>query len=412
MRATILFPGDYFSLNNPDDNFAAELDAVTACDELDVALFNYNEYIEGAPLKLNKPASQCAKMLIYRGWMMKPNQYERFYSDLVSLGFDPLTSPSSYERMHCFPSAGEIFRGQTPQFKVYPAANGRVEINADEVNASFDRFMVKDYVKSVKGTSFPTYIKTPIAQEDLDSLIEEFIKLRGALFTGGIVLKEFVDLKRYGKATNEWREFRFLNGIRLALARNSNQPDSCRRPPNDYLVTRNMVVVPFYTVDYAELEDGSWTILEVGDGGVSGLAAADNPIGFYEKMADALSRIHPVPKGLHAIKYDVFDDKTEPEDVKKWLSAHPEESALAYCYAYVHNRSGLSRWESEFNPDGSDIEENYKAWFELSVDLFGRIEKILESEDASIQVTGMFYKAAPFMARNGYADGCGWWVAE
>lgn len=30
MKATILFPGDYFSLNSPNDNFSAELDAVVA----------------------------------------------------------------------------------------------------------------------------------------------------------------------------------------------------------------------------------------------------------------------------------------------------------------------------------------------------------------------------------------------
>ena len=42
MGNTILFPGDYFSLNNPNDNFTAELDAVTATDDLDVAIFNYD----------------------------------------------------------------------------------------------------------------------------------------------------------------------------------------------------------------------------------------------------------------------------------------------------------------------------------------------------------------------------------
>ena len=65
--------------------------------------------------------------------------------------------------------------------------------------------MVKDYVKSMKGTSFPTRIDTPITQKELDDLVAEFIRLRGSLFTGGIVLKEYVDLKRYEERTNEWR---------------------------------------------------------------------------------------------------------------------------------------------------------------------------------------------------------------
>lgn len=52
MGNTILFPGDYFSLNNPNDNFTEELDAVAATDGLDAALFNYDEFVEGAPLRL------------------------------------------------------------------------------------------------------------------------------------------------------------------------------------------------------------------------------------------------------------------------------------------------------------------------------------------------------------------------
>lgn len=320
MRATILFPGDYFSLNSPYDNFAAEVNAALACSGLDVLLFNYDDYIGGAPLRFNKPVGQCAELLIYRGWMMKPEQYERLYGDSAGLGFDVLTNPICYEKMHCFPRAGKVFEGQTPRFKVYPAIDGHVDIDADEVNDLFGRFMVKDYVKSVKGTSFPSYIETPISQEQLDRLIKKFIELRGELFTGGIVLKEYVNLKRYGKTTNEWREFSFLNGIRLALARNSNQPEDCPRPPKDYLLTRNTPIVPFYTVDYAELEDGSWTIVEAGDGGVSGLAAADSATRFYEAMADVLERIYPVPEGVHALDYGAFNDKTGPDDVRGWLS--------------------------------------------------------------------------------------------
>lgn len=294
MRATVLFPGDYFSQNNPSDNFAAELDAAVACNEIDALLFNYDEYTEGGPLRLSKPANACAKPLIYRGWMMKPGQYKRFYDDLVSAGFSPLTSAACYERMHCFPNAAKMLAGQTPRFKAYPATNGRIRIDASEVNALFKCFMVKDYVKSAKGTPFPIYIKTPVTQKELDSLIEKFIELRGELFTGGIVLKEFVDLKRYGKTTNEWREFRFLGGKKLTLARNSNQPASCPKPPDNCLAARNAAFAPncspFYTIDYAELEDGTWTVVEVGDGGVSGLAAADNATRFYEEIANALRR--------------------------------------------------------------------------------------------------------------------------
>lgn len=71
--------------------------------------------------------------------------------------------------------------------------------------------MVKDYAKSVKGTRFPVSFRTPASQERIDEIVEEFVRLRGDLFTAGIVCKEYVDLVRCGGATNEWRAF-YLGG--------------------------------------------------------------------------------------------------------------------------------------------------------------------------------------------------------
>lgn len=292
MKATILFPGDYFSLNSPNDNFSAELDAVVATDGLEAALFNFDEYMEGGSLALNKPAEHLPKLVIYRGWMMKPEQYRRFHDNLVSLGFEPMVSPLCYESMHCFPNAAEMFDGQTPQFLVFPEDDGQVSIDADAVNGAFKRFMVKDYVKSAKNTDFPAFIETPVTQGELDGYIQDFIRRRGSLFTGGIVLKEYVDLKKYEGVTNEWRQFVFLRGAQLGMFRNSCQPRTTPEPPGSYLSTRNIAVVPFYTVDYAELADGTWTIIEAGDGQVSGLAESDDPMRFYETMASQLAQLH------------------------------------------------------------------------------------------------------------------------
>ena len=173
---------------------------------------------------------------------------------------------------------------------VFPEKDGQVRIEADTVNRAFERFMIKDYVKSVKNTDFPIFIETPVTQEELDGYIQDFIRKRGSLFTGGIVLKEYVDLKKYEGTTNEWRQFVFMQGARLGLCRNSSQPQTVPEPPESYLSMRNTAVAPFYTVDYAELADGTWTIIEAGDGQVSGLAESDDPIRFYKAMASCLAQ--------------------------------------------------------------------------------------------------------------------------
>lgn len=133
------------------------------------------------------------------------------------------------------------------------------------------------------------------------------MKLRGDLFTGGIVLKEYVDLKLYETHTNEWRDFIFQSNWSLGIKRNSDQPEDCPAPPNDYLLKQTIVNSPFYSVDYAELANGSWTIIEVGDGQVSGLPTSVDPKCFYEEIASlrhippALSSREPNGQSLKAI---------------------------------------------------------------------------------------------------------------
>ncbi len=72
----------------------------------------------------------------------------------------------------------------------------------------FGRFMVKDYVKSVKGTGFPRFFGQSIDQETFDRWIEVFYKYRGDLLTGEICIKEYLNLKLYGDTTNEYRVFK------------------------------------------------------------------------------------------------------------------------------------------------------------------------------------------------------------
>ena len=40
----------------------------------------------------------------------------------------------------------------------------------------------------------------------------------------------------------------------------------------------------FYTVDFAELENGSWTVIETGDGQVSGLSPNQDVFRFYDEI--------------------------------------------------------------------------------------------------------------------------------
>lgn len=63
--------------------------------------------------------------------------------------------------------------------------------------------MINDFVKSVKGTDFPKFFDHTVTQEEFDKWMDVFYKYRGDLLTGGICVKEFLNLKFYDKRPNE-----------------------------------------------------------------------------------------------------------------------------------------------------------------------------------------------------------------
>ena len=81
-----------------------------------------------------------------------------------------------------------------------------------------------------------------------------------------------------------------LAGDLLNVCRNSNQPASAAKPPEELVLACSNLGSPYCTVDFAERADGAWIVVETGDGQVSGLAAAQDPVIYYQVLADALER--------------------------------------------------------------------------------------------------------------------------
>lgn len=171
-------------------------------------------------------------------------------------------------------------KDDTAKMSVYPLHE---KINIEDVKKQFTRFMVKDYVKSVKGTEFPKYFDQTITQADFNNWMEVFYKYRGDLLTGGICIKEYLDLKQYGNRTNEYRVF-YINHKPVTISRNSGQIVTAPQPPAELIDRYKDLPSCYYTVDYAELSDGTWMIIEAGDGSVSGLSEGQNYEAFFRAL--------------------------------------------------------------------------------------------------------------------------------
>ncbi|MDE6677918.1 MAG: ATP-grasp domain-containing protein [Ruminococcus sp.] len=264
MIDTILFPSSYFSTKEVDEDLKKEYEAVKETGLFNIIIFGYDKWFNENKLVLNRvPDSPCNAVM--RGWMMKPEQYTAFYEKLYNHNIRLITTPEEYTLMHIFPNIYNVFGNDTAIMKIFPLHE---QIDVESVKKTFDRFIVKDFVKSVKGSQFPKFFDCSVTQEQFNEYMKVFYKYRGDLLTGGICIKEFLDLKRYNGKTNEYRVF-YINNKITTVSRNSGQEQNTNQPPTELLEKYSNLSSRYYTIDYAELSDGTWKVIETGDGTVS-----------------------------------------------------------------------------------------------------------------------------------------------
>lgn len=92
------------------------------------------------------------------------------------------------------------------------------------------------------------------------------------------------------------------------------------------------------------------------------------------------------------------------------------ERELATLFAVVENKAW---WIEDEEYDFNEGTEEYKKavertnmWFSLTDKLRDEIFKILKSEGIKIPDKGQIVVLEPFMKRNGFKDGQGWWIKE
>lgn len=270
---TIVFPSSYMSGRKVDEAFEREYEAALAAG-FNTVLFQQQFWDESQGIRLDQEISAQA---LYRGWMMKPEEYQLFYERLADHGIKLFTAPTQYATMHIYFNAYRYLEADTPKTLFFPL---HARMDVEEIRKQLGDFMIKDHVKSAKNTDFPAFFGSDMSQEELDGWMERFYELRGELLTGGILAKQYVRLKQYDGRTNEYRVF-YLRGRIVSVSRNSQQPGNTAELPRHLAEKYAALPSPFYTVDYAEKEDGNWIVIEAGDGGVSGLSEGQNYVAFF-----------------------------------------------------------------------------------------------------------------------------------
>lgn len=126
--------------------------------------------------------------------------------------------------------------------------------------------------------------------------------------------------------------------------------------------------------------------------------------------------------GKLVVDKDTFVMCSEPspdltaEMVVKAIGEIETELELATLFAMVENKVWWIE-DEEYDYDEGTIEHNQaKAktdlWFALANDLKNKIFDILCTEGAEIPETGRIAVLEPFMKRNGFKNGHGWWIKD
>ena len=296
----IIFCSDPLALRAVDDAYTDEAQAAMASG-LEYHLISYERLVhehDAAAAVRRVPAAAAPELAIYRGWMMRPSEYQALYGALRARGIALINSPVAYRNCHYLPESYPLIREETPATVWLPLdACG----DLDRILALLAPFgdqpvIVKDYVKSRKHEWFEAcYIPSAADRQAVDRVITRFLELQGDDTSEGLVFRSYVAFQPIGAhpqsgmpLTREHRLF-FLDGALLADAPYWDAPiDETAELPIEHF-TRIAARVPsrFFTMDVAQRIDGSWMIVELGDAQVAGLPERLDATAFYAALSRA-----------------------------------------------------------------------------------------------------------------------------
>ncbi|QJE95306.1 ATP-grasp domain-containing protein [Luteolibacter luteus] len=281
----LLFPCEPFSPRRVEPDFVSEYEAARLAG-FPCTLYSHEDLEAGDIVKALKmlPEPGEDRRILMRGWMAPGERYRLLHAGLSDRGYQPLTSPDGYDEAHYLPLAYPITAGLTARSQWIEGDN---EDDAWQLYQGFRGAdaIIKDWVKSAKSRwKDACYIPAGTSRERFGEMFRIFRQERGKLFNRGVVLREFLPFMERGRdilglpMVEETRLFFWQGECLVPADRNSPGPmDEIGR----WTTIARQFLSPFVTVDVALLEDGSWKIVETGDGQVSGLPLGLDPERFY-----------------------------------------------------------------------------------------------------------------------------------
>jgi hypothetical protein len=292
----IIFCDSGFSPKEVDYMYAEEYKSAKQ-KFIQTSLISFEDLKRGnvdSALKRVRPSEE-KEIGIYRGWMLKPSQYETLYNSLLEKNIELINNSIEYRFCHYLPESYETIKEFTPKttFKELDS-EFKIENFQHEIDVFGDKpIVIKDYVKSQKHYwNEACFIPNASDKEKANSVISKFIELQDSDLNEGLVFREFVELEELTNhsesgmpLTKEFRVF-IKNGEVMTILKYWDEGDYQNVEP---VIENFEEIIPkiksnFFTMDIAKKKDGNWIIVELGDGQVAGLPDNADKDEFYTEL--------------------------------------------------------------------------------------------------------------------------------
>lgn len=337
----ILFPSSPISPRTVDEAFDVE---AVAAKEAGFGISRVDlEILLGGAVKVAgipevKDGYPDARDILYRGWLMKPEQYQALSARLERR---LVTGPVSYEIAYNLPQWYPLFaEGVTPRTLILPGTTFDLDDVVKHVYQTFGHnftaaqlkeideiqewqrvngtmiiqnrpdllnlprpypVMVKDYLKSAKHRWFDAcYMPDCQDFENVKRVTRNFLDTQGDGLTGGLCFRQFIPCTQIGVHSktraplfNEWRAF-LKYGKVIYLAPYWAEGDYSTVPkPGALLIAelcKGLKDLPLVAVDIGQREwpsppgEEAWVVFEVNDGGSAGVPEGGNVNEFYRVL--------------------------------------------------------------------------------------------------------------------------------
>lgn len=244
-----------------------------------VALIDHDALLAGRADEAVRRVPRDIGAAWYRGWMIPAAAYADLETALAVRDVRLCTSALMYRTAHELPGWYGTFADATPPSAWTACAPYHPPRPAVLVGITAalppGPGIVKDFVKSRKHDwDHACYLPDLADTTAVQHVVSRFVDLQEDALAGGIVLRAFeVFRQEVGEARVWW-----LDGEPVLTTAHPDTPDLRPQPALESI--RPLVGTlgcRFVTTDLAQRADGTWRVMEVGDGQVSDLPAGTDP---------------------------------------------------------------------------------------------------------------------------------------